>query len=182
MKTISDLFIKISNWKSFAVFLALYIAFNAYFLPKGFKSKVPTEDLNLPILDLQFGFNPERVKDIVSQYHGEAKEAYIMGAGITDGIYPAVYFCLFSIILTLVFYKWKISPWFKYLNLLPIGLVFFDYLENYHIIKMLRTYPENIDSLATYCSFFTLIKWVLAGIVLAIVIAGIVQNVVFNEK
>jgi hypothetical protein len=176
MKKLSDFFVRISNWKSLLLFFIIYVGFNAYFLPKGFKDMVPAEDKNLPILDLQFGYNPERVKEIVSMYTGEAKAAYIFNCAVVDGIYPVVYMFFFAIIFSLVFYKWKINPWFKYINLFSFVIVVLDYLENYHIIRMLKTYPENIDSLAVNCSAITLLKWIFAGIALLLILVGLVQN------
>ena len=178
MKNISDFFIRISNWKTLLLFFIIYLCFNLYFLPKGFKDIVPTEDKNLPILDLQFGYNPERVKEIVAMYTGEAKEAYIFNCAVVDGIYPVVYMFFFAIIFSLVFYKWKINPWFKYMNLFSFIIVVLDYLENYHIIRMLKNFPGNIDSLAVSCSAVTLLKWIFAGIAFTMILGGIIQNLV----
>ena len=178
MKKISDFFVRIANWKTLLLFFIFYISFNAYFLPKGFKDKVPESDKNLPILDLQFGYNPERVKEIVAMYTGEAKAAYIINSTVVDGIYPVVYMFFFAIIFSLVFYKWKINPWFKYINLFSFIIVVLDYIENYHIVQMLKTYPENIDNLATNCSIITLLKWIFAGIALVMILGGIIQNLV----
>jgi hypothetical protein len=127
-------------------------------------------------LDLQVGYNPERVKEIVAMYHGEAKDAYIINSTVVDSVYPVVYMFFFAIILSLLFYKWKIKPWFKFINLFPFVLVILDYLENYHIVRMLKTFPENIDSLAVNCSAITLLKWAFAGIALLIILGGLVQN------
>lgn len=178
MKNISDFFIRISNWKTLLLFFIIYLCFNLYFLPKGFKDMVPAEDKSLPILDLQFGYNPERVKEIVAMYTGEAKDAYIFNCAVVDGIYPVVYMFFFAIIFSLVFYKWKIKPWFKYMNLFSFIILVFDYLENYHIIRMLKTFPENIDSLAASCSAVTFLKWIFAGISFTIILGGIIQNLV----
>lgn len=182
MEKISNFFVKIANWKSLLLFFLINLSFNAYFLPKGFKDKVPEVDKNLPILDLQFGYNPERVKEIVAMYKGAAKEAYIANSTIIDGIYPVVYMFFYAIILSLIFYKWKINPWFKFINLLPFTMVVLDYIENYHIVKMLNTFPENIDSLAVNCSAVTLIKWISAGIILAVILLGLVQNLLKKSR
>jgi hypothetical protein len=176
MNTLSNFFVKIANWKTLLIFLVLDIAFVTYFLPKGFKSDVPIADQNLPILDLQSTYNPENVKSIVGMYTGSAKEAAIKGHIITDSLYPIVYFFLFSIILTLVFYKWKIQPYFKWINVLPLGIIIFDYLENIMIVKMLSISPADIGNLATYCSLFTMIKWFFAGITLIFVLMGLISN------
>ena len=156
--------------------LAKTLTFVTYFLPKGFKSDVPITDQNLPILDLQTTYNPENVKSIVGMYTGHAKEAAIKGHIITDGLYPIVYFFLFGIILTLIFYKWKIQPYFKWLNVLPLGIIIFDYLENIMIVKMLLISPADIGNLATYCSLFTMIKWFFSGITIIFVLMGLITN------
>jgi len=176
MKRFSNFLVKIANWKTSLAFFLVYISFNAYFLPKGFKSDVPIADRNLPIIDLQMTYNPENVKSIVSMYSGKAKEAYILNSAIVDTIYPMAYVCFFGILLSLVFYKWKIRPWFLWLNVLPVGILIFDYLENIMIISMLKTYPANIDTLAMCCSFFTMVKWSLAGVVILLLLTGIATN------
>ena len=177
MNTLSNFLVKIANWKTLLAFLLLYIAFVSYFLPKGFKSDVPVAEQNLPILDLQWGYDPENVKSIVALYTGAAtKEAAIKGHIITDGLYPIVYVFFFGIALSLVFYKWKIQPWFKGINLLPLPILVFDYLENIMIVKMLNNYPSDISTLAVYCSVFTMIKWVFVAITLVALVVGIGAN------
>ena len=182
MKILSNFILKIANWKSLLIFFLIYIAFNAFFFPKGFKSDVPIADQNLPILDLQMTYNPENVKDIVAMYNGAAKQAYILSATITDGIYPIVYFLLFGIAFSLVFYKWRINPWFKYINILPLSIVFFDYMENTMIVQMLKTAPADLGMMPTYCSTFTMIKWLFTTIFLILLIAGITTNVLKKGK
>ena len=176
MKILSFFLLKISNWRSFISFFILYLAFNIYFLPEGFKSKLPVADKDLPILDLQMGYNPQRVKEIVSMYSGEAKEAYILGATITDSIYPLVYFTFFGIILSLIYYKWRIKPLWPLMNLLPLSIILFDYLENYTIVKMLNTFPGDIESLAIVCSTFTSFKWLTAFFSIGLMIFGLLKN------
>lgn len=175
MNSLSSFLVKIANWQTLLIFFLLDISFTAYFLPKSFQSNVPIADQNLPILDLQFTYNPENVKSIVAMFKGEAKEAAIKTHVITDSIYPVVYFFFFSICLSLVFYKWKIQPWFKWINILPLGILIFDYLENNMIVSMLNKYP-NIGEMATYCSFFTMIKWAFSAITLGLLLAGIISN------
>jgi hypothetical protein len=176
MNSLSNFLIKIANWKTFLVFFGLYIVFNAYFFPKGFKSDVPISDQNLPILDLQMTYNPDRVKSIITQYTGAAKKAAIKGHLITDTIYPIVYFFLFGIALSSVFYKWKINPWFKWINIVPLIIILFDYLENYLIIKMFNYYPLDMGLMPHFCSLFTVLKWVFVGITSVILLIGIVLN------
>jgi hypothetical protein len=143
---------------------------------------VPIADQNLPIIDLQMTYNPEKIASIVAMHTDKAKEAAIKAHVITDTIYPIVYFFLFSIILSFIFYKWKIKPYFKWINILPIGIIIFDYLENIIIIKMLNNYPADINNLATYCSLFTMIKWFFSAITLLLIVAGIITNLLKNEK
>lgn len=182
MNALSNFILKIANWRTLLVFLLLEIAFITYFLPYSFKSEVPIADQNLPIIDLQMDYNPENIASIVAMHTGKAKEAAIKAHVITDSIYPIVYFFLFSIILSLIFYKWKINPWFKWLNIVPLGIIIFDYFENFMIIKMLNNTPADISHLATYCSLFTMVKWFFTAITFLLVIAGIITNLLKNEK
>ena len=46
------------------------------------------------------------------------------------------------------------------------------------LVPVLKTYPENIDNLATNCSIITLLKWIFAGIALVMILGGIIQNLV----
>jgi hypothetical protein len=176
MNTLSNFILKIANWQTLLVFFLLEIAFISYFLPYGFKSEVPIADQNLPIIDLQMTYDPENIASIVAMHTDKAKEAAIKGHIITDTIYPIVYFFLFSIILSLLFYKWRIKPYFKWINILPLGIIIFDYLENIMIIKMLNNYPADISHLAIYCSLFTMIKWFFMAIMLVFLLAGLINN------
>jgi hypothetical protein len=176
MNAFSNFLLKIANWKTLLVFFGLYIVFNAYFLPKGFKVDVPIADRNLPVLDLRMTYNPDSVKAIIAQYTGAAKEASIKGHLITDSIYPIVYCILLGIALSLVFYKWKINPWFKVINIIPLIIILFDYLENYLIIKMHNTYPLDLELMPNFCSLFTVLKWVFVGITFVLLLLGTVSN------
>lgn len=176
MNSVSKILLRLANWKMFSVLFLLFLSFNLYFFPKAFQ-EMPSDRVNtIPVIDLQFGYNPARVKSIVAMYTGKAKEGYLQSTKTTDTIYPIIYFLLLSSLISIVFYKWKITTRFQWLNLLPLSIVFFDYNENYLIVKMLNTYPADIDIMAAFCSFFTLSKWVAMCICLLILSVGVAEN------
>ena len=60
------------------------------------------------------------------------------------------------------------------LNVIPIGGLVFDLFENFGIVQMLRSFPEKVDSWATFASNSGLIKWIFAGITILMVLCGLV--------
>lgn len=169
MRNLSNFLIRISNWKTLAIFLIIYILFNSVLLKSAEARINELADKPIGVIDLTFGFDPQKSMDMVADY-GEAARAYYARIEMTlDVVYPAVYAFLFGIILTLI-YREKSYAW---VNGLPFAAMLFDYMENVNILVLLNAFPEQPMIFAQMCEIFKLLKWISLGITVLLAISGL---------
>lgn len=168
---------KISNWKSFLFFLALFLVFNGIILKNTEEKLVALAGKPVKIIDLTFGFNPQKTLNLVESYGNAARAYYAKVEMSTDLVYPLVYAFLFGILLT-IWYRNSRFPW---VSIIPFIVLLFDYAENSCIITLLKFYPEQSIVAATLCEIFKLLKWLSFGLILVMVFYGLMTRV-FNKK
>ncbi len=186
MKTkLISLFEKWANWKNVLLFFALQMLFNLVIMPAFSGSNTH----NLPTLDLQFFYTPQRAYEIIAAYTPELRQAAAITRLTLDIIYPLVYGTMLTLLLVLTFRRafpatdasgdetassQEYSPCgfiFDFVLFIPWAGVLFDYLENICIATMFLSYPKEFYSLAQVAAIFTFLKWTLigAGFVLALI-------------
>lgn len=176
MRKIVAFFVRISNWKTFVLFLVLYTIFPAYIL-KNAESRIhELAGKETGVIDLTVGFNPGKTLDMVADYGAEGR-AYVAKVESTiDIIYPIVYAFLFAIILTLIY---RNRAW---VSLVPFVTMIFDFCENLCIITLLNSYPEQSYTWATLCEIFKLLKWVSFGIIVLLIVYGLISKWINKDK
>lgn len=169
MKILSTFLMRVASWKSLLLFFALYVLFPAYIL-KNTQNKI-NELAGKPVavIDLTFGFNPQKTLMMVADYGDAARSYYAWTEMTTDIVYPVVYAFLFGIILTLL-YRESSYAW---VNLIPFICLLFDYLENINIFILLTTFPQQSLTIATLCEIFKLLKWLTFGAVILLILVGL---------
>ena len=173
MKKLSDFFYIRANGYLVLALLALQFTFSGAILPYFQKQFDP--ELNRGLMDLSFGFTPEKGYSIIESYGEKGREVYLFVESLVDVIYPIVYTLSFIILVSFLFKKnqWQMQR-FAVINVIPIGGLIFDLCENYGIEQMLRAFPEKVDFWATFASNSGLIKWVFAGITILMVLSALV--------
>jgi hypothetical protein len=155
MRNISHLLNRIANWKSFLVFLVLYIFFAGYVLKNAQLKINQLAGKTIGIIDITFGFNPQKTLNMVASY-GEAARTYYAQTEMTaDVAYPIVYAFLLGIILTYLFKNQS----YRCINSLPFVTLLFDYAENANIVILLNTFPKQSTTVAVLCEIFKFLKW-----------------------
>lgn len=178
MQTLIQLLSRISNWKTLLIFLALYLFFSGYILRNAELKINEFAGKEVGVIDLTFGFNPQKTLDLVAAY-GDAGRAYYAKIEMTaDLIYPWVYAFLFGIILTMI-YRNKALNW---VAILPFIDLIFDYLENVTIISLLSNYPQQSMTMATLCELFKLIKWMIVVVMVVLIVYGSINNLLKGRK
>ena len=100
MKTkLLTLFEKWANWKSILALFALQMLFNLVIMPSASSS----DSHNLPVLDLQFFYTPQRAYEIISAYTPELRQAAAMTRLTLDIIYPLIYGLMICLMLIVTF-------------------------------------------------------------------------------
>jgi hypothetical protein len=59
------------------------------------------------------------------------------------------------------------------LNLVPFLLLIFDLIENVSVVILLLAYPTQMEGLARFAGIITSLKWILAGIAVALPLIGV---------
>ncbi len=165
-------FEKWANWKSILALFALQMLFNLVIIPSASSS----DTHNLPVLDLQFFYTPQRAYEIISAYTPELRQAAAMTRLTFDIIYPIVYGLMICLMLIVTFRR--AIPKSRFADaavFIPWGGVLFDYLENFGLATMYLRYPTEIYPLAWATAIFTALKWTLIGVGFLLVLVGAVK-------
>ena len=174
MKTLSTFLNRISNWKSLLFFLALYILFNGYILKNTENKIIELAGKSVSIIDLTFGFNPQKTLMMIGEYGDAARSYYARIELTTDVVYPIVYAFLFGIILTLLLRKRS----YVWVSVFPFFCLLFDYLENINIVILLITFPQQSFTIAILCEIFKFLKWLTFGCVILLIIFGLTSKLI----
>ena len=179
MKKLSEFFYAKANGYLVLGFLALQFIFSGLILPYFQKQFDP--EMNRGLMDLSFGFTPEKGYSIIESYGKKGREVYLFVEYFIDILYPIAYTAAFILLLSFLFKKnnWNLGS----LNLLPLGCLTFDLCENFGIIIMLKAFPEKVDFWATFSSNLGMIKWVFAGLtVITVVISLVMWGIIALRK
>ena len=127
------------------------------------------------ILDFEFGFIYEVALNMLTAMGTEGRAFYLTIVLPLDFPFPVTYMLfgvgLISLLLKHITHKKS----HKYLLLLPILAMFFDWIENIGIITMLISYPDLPEWAVFIGSTFGMLKWISSfGSIIATVILFIV--------
>ena len=174
MQKFTAFFSRISNWKTLVLFFILYAIFPAYILKNAEIKMNELAGKEVGVIDLTMGFNPEKTLDMVAAY-GDEGRAYVKKIETTtDIVYPIIYAFLFAIILTLI-YRNKSLAW---VAIFPFITMILDFKENFCIVTLINSYPEQSYNWATLCEVFKLLKWISFGIIILLIIFGVISKLV----
>ncbi len=174
MKRIFTFFDQYATGRNVLIFLLLQIVFNVAIFP-SFAAVSPTGQA-LPILDLMFGFTPDKAYQILAAYGEEGRASSKFIGTIIDTIYPVVYTILNILAITFLYKKFlpEGSLW-KQLSLFPILVMIFDFIENYGIVAMINSFPQPNNAAAHLASTAGMIKWTLVAITIFFILFGLIM-------
>jgi hypothetical protein len=127
------------------------------------------------LLDVLFNYSPSDVFTRLEAYGEQGRRLYLIEGWTVDLIYPVVYTLLLAVILTLLLSR-AFSPGSPLirLQLLPFGMMLFDYLENTAVALLLIVFPARPDWLAACASLFTSLKWCFGAFSIAALMVAVV--------
>jgi len=169
---------RLASWKSLLIFLAIYLLFNGYILKNAENKINEYAGKSVGIIDLTFGFNPQKTLMMVREYGDEARSFFATTEMTIDLVYPIVYAFLFGIILTLLFRRSS----FQWVNILPFICLLLDYLENITVVILLLSYPQQSVTIAILCEIFKLMKWITFGFIILLIIYGLASLLINRLK
>jgi hypothetical protein len=181
MKTFSQFIERIANGKLLILLFLIYAIFSGYILKNAEEKINQLAGKTVGVIDLTFGFNPQKTLQMVADYGDAAREYYAKTEMTTDVLYPIVYTLLFCIILTLLFRNKTYKP-FSFINLLPFAALVFDFLENITIVTLLKSFPNTSETVAFLCEIFKMMKWLSFGLIILFVLYGLLKLGLKNTK
>ncbi|WP_136666486.1 hypothetical protein [Flavobacterium sp. H122] len=127
---------------------------------------------NLKIFDIrQFGYTYQEAIELLNNLGAEGRNIYLYRQIPLDLIYPGLFGISFCLILAFFLNKLNLlNTKLIYLTILPLISGGFDYLENFSIIAMLRSFPEVSQNLVIFASNFTIIKSILTTLYFLVLI------------
>ncbi|WP_196885436.1 hypothetical protein [Aureivirga sp. CE67] len=172
---------QIANWKIILPLFIFFGIFNFYLFPKY--QQIIDEQAHEPIviLDALFDYGKSDVDNLLEAMGEEGRKTYLFMSGIIDSVYPLIYgFLFFFIILNLTK---KMENKAYLLAVLPIIAVFFDYIENKYIIKLINKYPNYTSHDVEITSMLTQGKWIFVFLsVVTILILFLTKIILFLKK
>ena len=148
--------------------LGLFILTNVVYLYMVFVTGPRTmhHANGLRLLDIMpTGYNLNDVNKLFDALGTIGRETYLTRQIPVDMIYPLLSGLTYCLILGYVLKKLnKLNTPFLYICVLPLIAGLVDYLENFGIIILLKSYPDISQSMVSIISVFTVIKFIISGI------------------
>lgn len=153
---------KVSNWKFIIPVFLLFCYFTFYLFPNHQTQLAKIAGEQISPLDTRFSYSLQEVNYLFEKLGIEGRELYATIVGRVDMIYPIVYGILFMLVL--MFLLRKLSGRKSKLILValfPILGSLFDYFENFHILKLIRKYPNITEQDIMLSEQFTRLKHII---------------------
>jgi len=122
----------------------------------------------IQLLDTMFSYSNEQAYEQIRAYGKNGRTVCVLSTLILDSLFPLLYGAFMSLILVFLFQKTK----YRALIVIPLLVIFVDYIENTHIAFLLINFPEQLPNITYWCSFTTIIKWILISVVLMTISFG----------
>jgi hypothetical protein len=134
-------------------------------------------------LGTSLGFGQAEVLAFFGERSGEQISAYITFNQVWDSLFGVIYGVMYVVWVSVVFKPYSLRV--GLLNLLPFGQVLFDWLENVSLAALSNEYLADgtiTSSTALLASTASSAKWVIALLVYAVILVGIVARIVGSLK
>lgn len=159
VKKLSKWIDKISTGKLVVISLVVFMVFTAVVLPwQSAKSEEFSRDAGG--IDTSFFYTPEKLYQTVEAYGEEGRQEYIKARWTFDLAWPLVYTFFLATATAYVFRRsYGTESRTRWLNLVPVAGMAFDYLENLAVTIVMILFPNKFIWLGWVASAFTLVKW-----------------------
>lgn len=160
----------ISGKKVLGLFLltnAVYVFMLTVTIPKtmGFSNGMKLLDM------MPTGYDLNDVNELFKSLGEIGRETYLTNQIPVDMIYPLLFGLSYCLLLAYFLKKLnKLNTPFTYLCLLPIIAGVADYLENFGIIVMLKSYPDLSEMAVNITNTFSIIKSISTSIFFIVLI------------
>lgn len=168
----SNLLIRLANGRSLLILFLLFLLTTSVIFPlMSAIIEDPTGELEK--IDTKFFYTSTELYEILDAYGDQGRRVYALSHLTADVLFPLVYAFFFGLLIAYIFQRaFPKDSWVQQLNLVPIMLLIFDLIENVSVVILLLAYPTQMEGLARFAGIITSVKWILAGITVALPVAG----------
>jgi len=166
---------KFAELKFILPIIVIFFVFTLYLFPNIQSQINVVAGQNLTVLDLRFAYTLGDVNTLFANMETAGRNLYQTMAGKIDMAYPLVYGSL--LMLLFAFFLKKINRFkhpFLPLIFFPALLTFFDYLENFNTLRLLKAYPNLTAEAVSWGSFLTSLKHIFSIVCLSLLLILIV--------
>ncbi|MCK5776032.1 MAG: hypothetical protein KAH25_07650 [Bacteroidales bacterium] len=120
------------------------------------------------ILDIQFGFMPIMVQELLFSMTEKGRHIYYLSTIIIDIPYAITYGFVYSFLIIFLLKKQKDNKLNKrtcrMLVFTPFLITLFDLIENGGILYFITSYPQINPTVVGFISLSNQLKWIMAGL------------------
>ena len=168
----SVLLIRLANGRTLLILFLLFILTTSVIFPL-MSSLIEDPAGELEKIDTKLYYTSAELYEIMEDYGDQNRRVYALSHLTADVLFPLVYASFFGLLIAYIFQcAFPKDSWVQRLNLVPFVLLIFDLIENLGIVILLLSYPTKMVGLASFTGIITSLKWVLAGITVALPVVG----------
>lgn len=170
----SSWLIQLATVRNLIIFFALFILTTSVIFPL-MSSLIEAPAGELETIDTKLYYSPEELTAIMAAYGEQGRRVYALSHLTADVLFPVVYAFFFGLLISYLFQRsFPRDSWIQRMNLTPFILLILDLMENTGIVILLLSYPSSPVGLAQLTGFITSIKWVAAGLTVALPLIGVI--------
>ena len=170
----SNLLIRLANGRTLLILFLLFILTTSVIFPL-MSSLIEDPAGELEKIDTKLYYGPAELYEIMDAYGDQGRRVYAHSHLTADVLFPLVYASFFGLLIAYIFQRaFPQDSWVQQLNLVPFVLLIFDLIENVSVVILLLAYPTQMGGLARVTGTVTSVKWMLAGITVALPLVGAV--------
>lgn len=180
MSKICDYIVEKSNKKILIISTIIFVFFMIVVLPKvSVYTEEVTGSSNSP--DTSLIYSSDDLFKIASDYGEEGRDAYIFLRCTFDVVWPIVYFMFLASLMGVLIKKLQLKETYKYLIILPVFSILFDYFENITSVIVMYKYPTEMLFFANITPYMTLLKWIFIGVSFIIIVILIIMSLIKKD-
>jgi len=177
LRRFSLFFFNISNFKIGFVATAIFSGYLAFLslISKSFE----VAGGEVKSLGTTFGFGFRDVENFFLERSELMLTSYINFNQVWDNIFAIIYGFMYVIWLSFIYKPYSERIWL--FNLLPLTQVIFDWVENFCLAALSRSYLIDgaiSSSTANLASSASIMKWVISGFVYLLIVYGVVLRLI----
>lgn len=178
-RRLSDWLYRVTSGLVALAALVIFILFSTLVLP----TQSSASDANQQSPDLSVYYTAGDLYAMADEYGETGRDEYVRARFTFDLVWPLVYtFTLTTGITWLAGRAFQDASTWRYLNLLPLIGMAFDYLENLSTSLVMIRYPQNTPPVAALAGVFTSLKWITLAASFVFLIASLVVLLVQNFR